>query len=85
MPNVFKYPACHGGVIYFLRFALGATDLVNGKIFFTKGVLGNFMGLEGNEIVQERIPIAELMQKAGNEAKIYQSDRIPGTATGAGK
>lgn len=43
------------------------------KILYTKGALGNlFFGLEGNEIAQERRPIAELFQKAGDEVKIYQ-------------
>jgi hypothetical protein len=43
------------------------------KILYTKGVLGNLFGLEGNEITQERRPIEELFQKAGEEVKIYQS------------
>ena len=44
------------------------------KILYTKGLVGNLFGLEGNEIAQERRPIAELFQKAGEEVKIYQSN-----------
>jgi len=43
------------------------------KILYTKGGIGNFIGLEGNEIEQNRRPIEELFQKAGEEVKIYKS------------
>ena len=46
------------------------------KILYSKGFFGNIIGLDGNEIVQERRPIEELFQKAGEEVKIYQTGNL---------
>lgn len=50
--------------------------LINAKILFSRGGMGNIIGLEGNEIVQDRMPIEELFRKAGDEVKIYRKDAL---------
>jgi hypothetical protein len=56
--------------------------LAYANILYSKGTLGNLIGLEGNKIVQERSPIAEIWRKTGEEVKIYQSDSLPASAYG---
>jgi hypothetical protein len=50
--------------------------LIYARIFFTEGIVGNFFGLEGKEIVQERMPLGQFMQRAGDEVKVYQPDSL---------
>jgi len=52
------------------------------KILYTKGTFGNIIGLDGNEIAQERRPIDQLFQKAGEEVKVYQGPQVMTTGRG---
>lgn len=46
--------------------------LVYAKVIYRKLLLGRLIGPAGDRILQERIPIPEFLQRAGNEAKVYQ-------------
>lgn len=46
--------------------------LVYANILFSKGVVGYIVGPSGSDIVQERIPISEFMQRASQEVSVYQ-------------
>lgn len=46
------------------------------SIFYTKGVTGQVVGLAGNEIKQNRKPVAELLQDAAKEVDVYKIDSI---------
>ena len=46
--------------------------LVYAKLVYNKGLLANIIGPEGEQLVQERIPITEFLQRAEKEANVYQ-------------
>lgn len=48
--------------------------LVYARVFYRKGALGVLIGPAGNELVQERIPIPEYLQRARQEVEAYKLD-----------